>query len=122
MTRISTGLCALIFMAMVAASPVQAQTIDNMMQSIGQGASNMMKGFDTGKLNAKPQRDLMTLAIGGLVGFAVGGFLTNLGILNVQVLGLAIIPMASGLAGLYLANEGYFDGARNLIGPKPTMQ
>ncbi|KOR31856.1 hypothetical protein TI05_10980 [Achromatium sp. WMS3] len=77
---------------------------------------NMINSVDVKKWSAKPQRDLMTLAIGGLVGFATGSFLSGLGLLNIEILGIAMIPLASGLAGIYFANEGHFDGTRDLIG------
>jgi len=112
------GLCALLFMTVVVAVPAQAQSLGEVQQSVERGVSNVVDNFDVNKLTEKPQRDLLTLAIGGVAGFAVGGFLSNLGFVNIEVLGLAVIPIAGGLAGLYLANEGYFDGVRDMVGSK----
>jgi hypothetical protein len=117
MTKFFIGLCALLLVSV--AIPTQAQSLGEAQQSIGDNVSSVVKNFDVKKLTQKPQRDLLTLAIGGIAGFAVGGFFSGLGILDIQVLGLAVIPMATGLAGIYMANEGYFDGLRDMVGGKP---
>ncbi|KOR29251.1 hypothetical protein TI03_02770 [Achromatium sp. WMS1] len=121
---------SLLFIGFMFTSPAYSQNTQNVLTSptlvpcaqqslssnITSGISDMLGSVDMNKLTAKPQKDLLTLAIGGLVGFATGSFLSGLGILNIEVLGLAVIPLASGLAGIYFANEGYFDNARNMIG------
>lgn len=110
------GLCALLFITLGVANPVHAQSLSEVQQSVGQGVSDVVNNFDINKLAEKPQRDLLTLAIGGIAGYAAGSFFRGLGLLNVEVLGLAIIPIIGGVAGLYLANEGYFDGVRGMVG------
>jgi len=100
------------------AEPTPMQSLDQAQESVERHVDKVVSNFDVSKLTEKPKRDLLTLAIGGVAGLVVGGFLGNLGIVNIEVLGLAVIPIAGGLAGLYLANEGYFDGAREMVGSK----
>jgi len=107
----------LVFAALVTVTEAQARSFDGVMESIGQSAGDVVNSLDVKKFAVHPQRDLLTLALGGVIGFALGGIFTNMGILNVQVLGVSIIPLASGVAGFYLANEGYFDVAKETIAP-----
>lgn len=115
--RIVISLCTIVLATLVTTTEVKARSIGGMMESIEQGASQMVDSLDVNKLVVQPQRDLLTLAMGGVIGFALGGIFTNLGIVNVQILGVSIIPIASGVAGFYLANEGYFDNAKETIAP-----
>lgn len=109
------GLSALMLVTFMIATPASARGLDGVLQSIGDSASAVVNSIDVKKLEVQPQRGLLTLALGGVVGFAVGGLITNMGILNIQVLGLSVIPILSGVAGFYLANEGYFDMAKGTI-------
>ena len=142
MTKIFMGLCALLFTTLVTAEPTQAPKLGEVQPFIQAGAasvvaapnpvqnlneisppvqsdvSDTVKKFLANVLTEKPHRDLLTLVIGGISGFAVGGVLSNGNILRVEVLGMSIIPFASGLAGIYFANEGHFDRLRNMVGDK----
>lgn len=106
--------CALLAM-LITVTPASAKSLGGVLQSIGDTASEVVNSIDVKQLAAQPQRDLLTLALGGVVGFAVGGLLANMGIVNIQILGVSVIPIVSGVVGFYLANEGYFDVAKDTI-------
>lgn len=119
MRKIFVGLCALFFTAPLLAGPVPSQKLDEIQQTIQNNVNAVVKNFDVNKLTEKPQRDLLTLVIGGVAGFATGGMISHLGLLRIEALGVSVIPVASGLAGIYLANEGYFDKLRGMVSGKP---
>ncbi|CAK0766671.1 conserved hypothetical protein [Gammaproteobacteria bacterium] len=93
------------------ASPIQVQKLGEVQQSVKSSISEVVKNLN--KLTEKPQRDFITLAMGGVSGLAAGGFLSGLSILRVEVLGFSLVPIVSGLSGIYFANEGYFDDVRS---------
>lgn len=119
MTKSFIGLCALFFAACVVAEPAPVQKLDEVQRSVSGNVGDVVKNFDISKLTRNPQRDFIALAVGGVVGLATGSVLSCLGILRIDVLGITLIPMTGGLAGLYLANEGYFDGLRSSLISKP---
>jgi len=100
------------------ASPTFGQTLDEVQQSIKNSFNSMLSGLDVKKFTATPQRDLLTLGIGGVAGFTAGSLFSSLGLVRIEVLGVALIPVVSGLAGIYFANEGYFDSVRDAVETK----
>jgi len=111
------SLCAVVLIMSITSAPVQARSLGGVMESISESANQVVDSLDVKKLAVQPQRDLLTLALGGTIGFALGGIVTNMGLVNIQVLGISVIPIASGVAGMYLANEGYFDATKETIAP-----
>lgn len=92
----------------------QAQdTISKGVGDIASGLGDIVKSFDADKLGEKPNRDLLTLGIGGVAGYAAGAVVSGLGLFSIDLIGISMIPVAGALAGLYLANEGYFDDLRS---------
>lgn len=119
MTKIFTGLCALLFTTCVVAEPIQIQPIDKGQQSIQSSVGEMAPSLDVDKLAKNPKRDFTTLAMGGIGGLAVGSMLSCWGIWRIEVLGRTLAPITGGLVGLYLANEGYLNGLRGALDSKP---
>jgi len=102
----------------VVAVPTQVQNPNEINQPVQSDVGDTVKKFIAGVLTEKPRRDFLTLVIGGISGFAVGGVLSSGNIFRVEVLGSSIVPFAGGLAGIYFANEGHFDRLRNMLGDK----
>ncbi len=116
--RTTLLIAALLAMALSIA-PARAQSLSvppeaqQGVDKITEGLGDIMGSFQTGDIDTTPKRDTVTLVIGGVAGFVVGSMVS--GVINVQVLGLSIVPIAGALLGLYLGNEGYLDGLRNMI-------
>jgi hypothetical protein len=119
MSKILLGLLALMAATLVVATPAGAENLGGVQQSIQQTVKGAVDSFSVDKLTSKPSRDLLTLVIGGAVGFIAGGLVNGLGILRIDAFGVALIPIATGLVGIYLANEGYFDQLRGMVDAKP---
>jgi len=114
---------AIVFAVLIAAtsgaaqaqSGIIAQTqsqIEKGVDSITSGIGEIVNSFDADKLKQKSDRDLLTLGIGGAAGYAVGAVVSGIGLVNINLIGISMIPVAGALAGIYLANEGYFDKVR----------
>ncbi|CAK0750073.1 exported hypothetical protein [Gammaproteobacteria bacterium] len=112
MTKIFMGLCALLVTTLVTAEPIEAPKLDDVKKSVQNGVDSIVINLN---LTGKSQRDLLTFAIGGAAGFAAGGLVSGLGLLRVDALGMPVVPIASGLVGIYLANVGYFDKLRGMV-------
>ncbi len=114
MSRYTFGaLWGLLLMVLIGSSSAQAQSLEGVQQSIRDGITTMANGVN--KLAEKPNRDFLTLVIGGGVGYFAGKFVSGISLLEIQALAISLMPLAGGIAGVYLANEGYFDGVRDAI-------
>lgn len=101
-------LCTLFALTLVA--PVQAETvkvadIDGAMGQISDGIGDIAGKINTKELKVK--KDLVTLAIGGAMGLLAGSLAASF--VDMELMGVSIVPVAGALAGVYLANEGYLD-------------
>lgn len=91
------------------------QQIEQGVDDITSGIGDMVQSFDPDKLSQTPSRDLLTLGIGGAAGYMVGSIVSGIGIFSIDLIGISVIPVAGALAGIYLANEGYFDDIREML-------
>ena len=99
-----------ILFALTLVAPVQAETVkvadfDGAMGQISDGVGDIASKVNTKDLKIK--KDLVTLAIGGAVGLLAGSVAASL--VDMELMGVSIVPVAGALAGVYLANEGYLD-------------
>jgi len=64
-----------------------------------------------GSVTAK--RDTSTLVLGGAAG-VLGGWMVS-HIINIELLGMSVMPLLGLAGGLYLANEGHLDHLRSML-------
>ncbi len=126
---------ALVGLALVAATPAAraqdvtdhldragdalSRGVDQAGDMVGRGVDGLQRGFEdvtrqfqSGDIDTTQKRDTLTLAIGGVAGFLAGSLVSGIGLLSIEVIGLPLIPLVATAAGVWLANEGYFDDLR----------
>jgi uncharacterized protein YcfJ len=101
-------LCTLFVFAPIV--PAQAEMVkvmdfDKITDGISDGIGDIAGKIKTKDLKAK--KDPVTLAIGGVVGLLAGSLVSSF--VDVEMLGISMVPVAGALAGIYLANEGYLE-------------
>jgi hypothetical protein len=116
MTKPILTAAAVLSITLLASAPARAQTAGEMVaevqEQVQETVREVRESVDPPGMTLTQNRDALTLAIGGGTGFAAGHALDWVGLISLDLMGVALLPIATGVAGIYLANEGYFDQAR----------